>query len=450
MLILIDLSIFLGDYNSKVKKFFRILSVVLIAALPLASARPAYAASASLSLSPSSASISNGSSITVSIRVNVSGGSTNGVQANLSYPSNLLDFVSIGSSSAFSVVAQNSGGSGSVKVGRGALPAVSGSQLVATVTFRAKASSGTANINFAGGTYVTNASTNAAISSSKSGASYTLRAPAAPAPPPPSKPADKIPPTIKTVASSEEKFTSAVITWVTSEPSTSEVQYGPTDGYGITYVNKKLVTNHKVVLSSAILVPGVEYHYRVKSVDSSGNASSSGDSTFSTKGANLLITVVNQDNKPVSGARVTLREKSGTTGSNGRVTLEGLPEGKLAGSVEFQGQKTAVETDVASIDPEGDPQPVTFKIETKGISPWIIVVLLGGLLAAAVVFLRRRGGGGSGSGLGGIGKHLSGLVPGKGKSHPVNTANPPASGGNGSQSEPAVIRPTQPPNGTGG
>ena len=194
----------------------------------------------------------------------------NGVQANLSYPANLLDFVSIGSSSAFSVVAQNSGGGGSVQIGRGALPAVSGTQTVATVRFKPKTGSGTAAVNFTGGTQVVSANSNQNILTSSRGASYTLRPPAAPTPAAPAAPADTIPPTINSVKVIDVKTNSVTIAWVTSEPSTSEVFYGLNNGYGIVATDNNLVTDHKVVLNSPLLVPGTKYHFMVKSVDPGG------------------------------------------------------------------------------------------------------------------------------------------------------------------------------------
>src|SRR5207253_2045322 len=110
----------------------------------------------------------------------------NAVQANLSYTASLLDFVSISSSSAFSITSQNSGGGGAVQVGRGALPAVSGRQLVATVRFKAKTSSGSASVAIAGGSAVVSANSNSNIMSGSSGGTYSLKPPSvvAPAAPP--------------------------------------------------------------------------------------------------------------------------------------------------------------------------------------------------------------------------------------------------------------------------
>lgn len=410
----------------------RFLTIALIAAAPLSVSRSAYAASATLSLSPASSSVIQGSTFTVTIRM-TSDEPVNGVQANLSYPANLLDFVSIGSSSAFSVVAQNSGGGGSVQIGRGALPAVSGTQTVATVRFKPKTGSGTAAVNFTGGTQVVSANSNQNILTSSRGASYTLRPPAAPTPAAPAAPADTIPPTINSVKVIDVKTNSVTIAWVTSEPSTSEVFYGLNNGYGIVATDNNLVTDHKVVLNSPLLVPGTKYHFMVKSVDPGGNAASSKDNTFSTKGATLAVKVVNQGNKPVSGAKVVFGEVSGVTNKQGQATLSGLPLGRQSGVVEHKGKKTTVSVEVQAIDPNGKAQNVTLKIETK--SPmWFLLIPLAALAALAVLLARRNGGGKWGGGLGGF---LNNLKAGK---NAGGTAGPSAA--KTVQPEPPVIRPS--------
>lgn len=346
----------------------------------------AFAAAATLSLSPGSSTVSQGSTLTVTVRVN-SDEPINGVQANLSYPANLLDFVSIGSSSAFSIVAQNSGGGGSVQIGRGALPAVSGSQSVATVRFRAKTNTGTATISFAGGSSVASASSNSNIMTGSISGNYSLKAPAVAAIVV-EAPKDTIAPTIKDLKVSETTVSTATITWTTSEPSSSEVSYGINKSYGLSKSDPTMVTEHKVVLDSPIITPATNFHYLVKSVDPAGNAVSSADGSFTTKGADLKVTVLNQDKKPVSGAIVTLAEKTGVTDKNGNAQIKDLPVGKLYGTVEHRGNKTVVSADIKPIDPK-KAQELSLNIETKRVNP-LVLVIPAALLAALVVLGYKR------------------------------------------------------------
>ncbi len=75
--------------------------------------------------------------------------------------------------------------------------------------------------------------------------------------------------------------TSATITWVTNVPADSEVDYGPTTSYSrYPWVVPGLVTAHSVTL--APLAPNTLYHFRVRSIDASGNEGISADYTFTT------------------------------------------------------------------------------------------------------------------------------------------------------------------------
>jgi hypothetical protein len=379
-----------------VKRIIRILLISALGFTPLLSAPLAFAAG-TMSLSPSSSSITNGSTFTVSIVENSGAEPVNAASARLSYPASLLDFVSISSSSAFSIVATNSGGGGSVQIDRGALPAVSGGQTVASVRFKAKASAGTAGISITSGSLVS-ANSNKDIGPSLGGANYTLKAPAAAPPAAPAAPAapkDTTAPTIKDIAVSDVTTNSATVTWTSSEPATSEVNYGLNTGYGLAGGDTNHVTAHKVILNSALLSPGVTYHFIVKSVDPAGNTVSGQDQTFKTKGIPLAVTVINQKKKPVSGAKVTLGDTTGTTNKDGKVTLSDLPLGKLVGTVTYKGKQHVVSTEVNQADPQAtSPQSATFTIKTSGISLWIIILPLILILLLIGAMMRRKNNGG--------------------------------------------------------
>src|ERR1041384_751897 len=95
---------------------------------------------------------------------------------------------------------------------------------------------------------------------------------------------DTTPPVISGVAASGLTTSSATMSWTTNEASDSQVDYGPTSGYGSsTGLNSSLVTNHSAFVSG--LNAGATYHYRVKSRDASGNLGVSGDFTFATSAA---------------------------------------------------------------------------------------------------------------------------------------------------------------------
>jgi len=92
--------------------------------------------------------------------------------------------------------------------------------------------------------------------------------------------ADATEPVIANVLASSTE-TSAVVTWTTDEPASSQVEYGASTAYGSTSaLEEALVASHSVTLSD--LEPESTYHYRVKSEDGSGNQAVSGDYTFTT------------------------------------------------------------------------------------------------------------------------------------------------------------------------
>jgi hypothetical protein len=76
----------------------------------------------------------------------------------------------------------------------------------------------------------------------------------------------------------------ATISWNTSAPADSQIEYGPTAGYGnSTSLDASLVVSHTGLLLA--LAPATPYHYRVKSRDASGYLSVSADASFTTGAA---------------------------------------------------------------------------------------------------------------------------------------------------------------------
>jgi hypothetical protein len=97
---------------------------------------------AHLYLSPNNSTFAAGENVTMEVRLNTDGKNINAVQADLSYPQDMLEFVSVdAASSAFPIEAQLTGGNGSVKIARGNIAGVTGDVLVAKVTFKTITSS---------------------------------------------------------------------------------------------------------------------------------------------------------------------------------------------------------------------------------------------------------------------------------------------------------------------
>ena len=100
-----------------------------------------------------------------------------------------------------------------------------------------------------------------------------------PPPPPPPTAGAPVVSNVSAVASAS----GVSISWTTDKISHSQVEYGLTSAYGtLSYESGATGTSHNLVLSG--LTSGTAYHYRVKSLDASGNVGLSGDLTFTTTG----------------------------------------------------------------------------------------------------------------------------------------------------------------------
>lgn len=126
-------------------------------------------------LSPAKGNYSTGNNFTVKVYENSGGSPVNSVQANLTYPQTLLQFVSTDTTgSPFTTTVQNTGGSGVINLGVGLLASsVVGDQLVGTITFKVLAA-GTAAVSFDTGTGVASSISNTNICQAENGAKFTL------------------------------------------------------------------------------------------------------------------------------------------------------------------------------------------------------------------------------------------------------------------------------------
>ena len=163
-----------------------------------------------------------------------------------------------------------------------------------------------------------------------------------PPPPPPPPPSDTTGPVISAVSAPVVSSSGATISWSTDEASDSQVEYGTTTAYGnATSLNSTMVVSHGQNLGS--LASNTTYHYRVKSKDSAGNASTSGDFSFTTTASS---------SGPVGGSAPTVAITSPGSGSSLKgkikVTASASDSDGIAG-VQFQldGQNLGSEDTVA-------------------------------------------------------------------------------------------------------
>jgi hypothetical protein len=181
------------------------------------SAIASSAGTATMTLTPSSGSHGTGTTLTVTIYENSGTTAVNAVEADLTYDASELQYVSIdGSSSAFTEAIVNSGGSGSVSVQRGTTGTLTGSQIVASVSFTVLTTASNSAITFANSTAIVNSTTNNNIwNGTTAGGTYTLTG---------TVPVDSALPTITGTAQSGDVLTASTGTW-TNTPTSYTYQW---------------------------------------------------------------------------------------------------------------------------------------------------------------------------------------------------------------------------------
>jgi hypothetical protein len=103
---------------------------------------------------------------------------------------------------------------------------------------------------------------------------------------------DTSPPVISDIKVTNVTTKSATIGWTTSEPATSEVDFGLDKNYILSTSDSTLATAHSLALDPKELVGHKTYHFVVKSVDSAGNQAVSEDKSFSTGGIQVTTTEI--------------------------------------------------------------------------------------------------------------------------------------------------------------
>ncbi len=163
---------------------------------------PVHAVGTTLYLIPDTVSVPQDDNVEVTIRLDPGGDSINAVEANLAFDASRLQYISTSfAGSAFSTTSDNISGSGTLKIGRYSLPSdpdyppVTVDSLVATVTFKALAGSGSTQITFNPSSAL-DSNTSAEQLDSTAGGTYNFEpstSPPPPSPPPPPAP-DPTPP----------------------------------------------------------------------------------------------------------------------------------------------------------------------------------------------------------------------------------------------------------------
>lgn len=377
-------------------KIFKATTITICLFVFLFSAKGAFAST--LHLSPGSGTVGVGGTLAVRVTLNTQGEGVNGVSAYLSYPSDKLDVAYVTGAGTFGIEAEKSFGGGAIRISRGSINPVSGNVTVATIGFRGK-SLGSATVSFIGGSAAPRASdsSDSLNLAASTGGIYSVVAGQPTGQSGKQEPTEDIlGPKVSEVTVSEVTTTTATITWKTDELADSQVEYGlAAEKYFLSATTSELTTDHSMTLDSPLFVPGGEFHFRVIAKDKEDNVSIDNDMVFHLKGYQVMLTILDKNNKPLKQTDVFLHshEQKATTDENGQVTFSDVTGGKHLVVVAFAGGFSQTEEIVVSDTPE---QEFTLTVESPSLlqplyilaAVTAVIILLLGIIGA--VKLARR------------------------------------------------------------
>jgi hypothetical protein len=373
--------------KSSIFKRISVLFVVFLSFAVYGNLSSLYAAT-SMSLSPASGTYTKDSTIKVSVYANTGGDFVNAVQANFSYPTDKLQFLSVNTSgSALTIFAEKTAAGGVVRIAGGTpSPGFSGNKFIASVSFRVLQDTGAVALAFTGETAAYRDSDNANVIGAKGGATYTLGQGTAPTKAPGTTSLGSVNTlSVTQVAVQNVGRTNAVISWKTSIAATSSVEYGPNTEYGFSESSDKKTLEHSITLDQ-FLAPGTTYHFRVKS-ESGSDQGQSDDYTFKTKGYDFTVRATDGGGKALMGARIMVYPEvtEQITNENGEATFSDMSLGTHGVIIKNNNKTSIHEINLLETD---EPQLFTLAFASaSSSSPQFDKTILYGFLAFTGVLI---------------------------------------------------------------
>lgn len=417
---------------------------MFIAILPVSSA-----GSASLSIK-SSGSFQSGKTFSVNIYENSNSERVDSVQADITFDASKIECVSINDSGSpfdFGIEDGCSAGSGEVGIGKTILDgsSVTGEHLIAKITFKMKATSGTHAVSFRSSSAIVNdADTPENIwNGVTTGAQFTATAPTAASQPPKQTndpPASTTPEkenptpqtsdkpennnsddnssnndntptdTTKTSAAIKDSrldkvtFTGAKFSLVSDVLTSAKLTIRSVDSEVIqTVASPELNFQHLLSVDDLSLTPGSTYEYQFIAEDAAGNEVKSEPKLFTTLGYRLEIVVTDTKGRAVANTDVELRSepRNAKTDNSGKAVFENVAPGvhtlSLTVGEGVYSQQIVVDDTLNVLSsvydgtaPELQAVSVALPYEIdSGVSPLVIVALLGAAVIVALVFISK-------------------------------------------------------------
>ena len=245
---------------------FQLPVLIAVAALVVAGGfylvKASHAASGVMNVLPTTTTAGLGDDVTVTVRVNGGTDALNAIEADLTYPTSMLQYVSYSNTgSAFPLDADSPSGTpnGTLQFARsiqGGATAVSGDSLVVTVTFKA-IGQGSANIGLATSSLALSSSTSANVLVARNGNTITVADTTAPSTP-------------AALTKTTSTLTAITLGWAASTDNVGVTGYKIfRGGSQIGTISATAATTY----TDTGLAPGTSYNYAVAAYDAAGNTS---------------------------------------------------------------------------------------------------------------------------------------------------------------------------------
>jgi len=341
----------------------------LLAPLLMPLAPAAHAASApSIYFGSSTVSAAEGNNFSVALRLNTNGAAIDTVNVIVSFPESQLSLVGLDKGGSvfdtfLPAAPSTDGGKLTFSAASLASRRAGNGLLIATLSFAAKADSGSATLGLDGSQA---ANDGAAIDATTPSTQVSFRK---------ASPDESNPATIgiDAVRVTDVSLNGGVVRWKTAVAATSSVDYGADRNYGLTAGSSGMSTDHAVDLGHAFAAK-TAVHFRVTSVDSQGDRQSSADQIFTTLGYTVRVQIVDKRSQPQSGVSVTIGgSKAVQTDTEGYATVRNIAAGNQRVSIDGKSQSITVKA-LATSGPATTQQ---FKLVAASGAPVGIYVGIG-------------------------------------------------------------------------
>jgi hypothetical protein len=311
-----------------IKRLSCFFTIILAFSIVFSFRSTLYAAG-NISISPTSGGYAKNATISVRININTGGDNVNAAQVYLSYPQDKLQFQSISTSgSAFSIIAEKSGGGGVVSLAGGSSsPGFSGSKYIGLVSFKVLSDTGTATVQVRSDSQILRDSDNQNIFAGGNTASFTIagtqQSQSTPTVSPSSLNSQRLT-NFKVDSSDPSKF---IFTWTTAIATESFLEYGVNNEFEFKKTLSAKTTSHRVELTTQDVGTGETYYARAKLVEANGREVTSETISFTMTGLSINLVVQDSSGNPVKQASVILAGQELQTDLLGKAIAKNIKPG---------------------------------------------------------------------------------------------------------------------------